>query len=230
VDEATERRLSSLARRQRGYVQRQQLLDLGFGPEAIRYRARKGRLIAIYTGVYAVGHVPTSAPDRAYAALLACGPDAVLSHGSAASLWGIHRRWRTPFEVTTPTVRRRPGIRTHRAKLHRRDIRRHDGITVTSPARTILDVSPRLTDKALTRAVNDVHREPGCQLYSLHESGDIFVFVEQWTDADALKVHSTAPAVTTMFSAAGGHLVGAPDIKTLAPVVAGDPDKGQLRR
>jgi quinol monooxygenase YgiN len=82
----------------------------------------------------------------------------------------------------------------------------------------------------LTRTVNDVHGEPGCQLYSLHESGDTFVFVEQWADADALKVHSTAPAVTTMFSAAGGHLVGAPDIKMLAPVVAGDPDKGQLRR
>jgi quinol monooxygenase YgiN len=82
----------------------------------------------------------------------------------------------------------------------------------------------------LIRAVNDVHNEPGCQLYSLHESGDTFVFVEQWADADALKAHSTAPAVATMFSDAGEHLVGAPDIKMLAPVVAGDPDKGQLRR
>ena len=82
----------------------------------------------------------------------------------------------------------------------------------------------------LTRAVKDVHDEPGCQLYSLHESGDTFVFVEQWADADALKAHSTAPAVTTMFKDAGEHLAGAPDIKMLAPVVAGDPDKGQLRR
>ncbi len=158
MDEAIERRLSSLARRQRGYVTREQLLELGFGYDAVVYRVRVGRLIRVHTGVYAVGHVPTSPPDRAYAALLACGPDAVLSHGSAASLWGIQRRWRTPFEVTTPTptVRRRPGISTHRAKLHRRDIRRHDGIRVTSPARTILDISPRLTDKALTRAVNDL--------------------------------------------------------------------------
>jgi quinol monooxygenase YgiN len=82
----------------------------------------------------------------------------------------------------------------------------------------------------LTRAVNDVHDEPGCQLYSLHESGDTFVFVEQWADADALKAHSTAPAVTTMFSDASEHLAGAPDVKLLQPVVAGDPDKGQLRR
>ena len=61
-----------------------------------------------------------SAPDRAYAAVLACGPDAVLSHGTAASLWGIDKRWRTPFEVTVPSARRRPGIRTHQDKAHPR--------------------------------------------------------------------------------------------------------------
>lgn len=81
----------------------------------------------------------------------------------------------------------------------------------------------------LTRAVKDVHDEPGCQLYSLHESGNTFVFVEQWADADALKTHSTAPAVTTMFKDVGEHLDGAPDIKMLSPIVAGDPAKGQLR-
>lgn len=78
-------------------------------------------------------------------------------------------------------------------------------------------------------AIEAVHKEPGCELYSLHESDGTFVFVEQWADADALKTHSTAPAVTTMFSALGEHLDGAPDIKMLQPVVAGDPAKGQLR-
>ncbi|AGL28199.1 hypothetical protein J113_19090 [Mycobacterium tuberculosis CAS/NITR204] len=70
----------------------------------------------------------------------------------------------------------------------------------------------------LTRAVDDVHREPGCQLYALHETGETFIFVEQWADAEALKAHSGAPAVATMFTAAGEHLVGAPDIKLLQPV------------
>ena len=151
-----ELRLTSLAGRQRGYVKREQLLASGFGPGAIKYRVARGTLIPVYTGVYAVGHVPTSALDRAFAATLACSPHAALSHGTAASLWGIDRRWRTPFEITVPAARRRPGIRIHRAKLHHRDIRLHDGIRVTSPARTILDISPRLTDKALTRAVNDL--------------------------------------------------------------------------
>ena len=96
-----------------------------------------------------------------------------------------------------------------------------------------LTVKPESVDTVrdiLTRAVEEVQAEPGCQLYSLHQTGETFVFVEQWADAEALKAHSTAPAVTNMFTAAGEHLAGAPDIKMLEPVPAGDPDKGQLRR
>ena len=55
------------------------------------------------------------------------------------------------------------------------------------------------------------------------------MFIEQWADADALKVHGTAPAIGVLFGAIGEHLSGAPDIKMLEPVPAGDPAKGQLR-
>ena len=81
----------------------------------------------------------------------------------------------------------------------------------------------------LTKAVEEVHDEPGCQLYALHQSGETFVFVEQWADEDALKTHSTAPAVGKMFGAAGEHLVGAPDITMLQPVPAGTSEQGILR-
>ncbi len=81
----------------------------------------------------------------------------------------------------------------------------------------------------LTTAVEEVHGEPGCDLYSLHQTGDTFVFVEQWADEEALKVHSTAPAVAKMFTAAGEHLAGAPDIKMLQPIPAGNSGKGRLR-
>jgi quinol monooxygenase YgiN len=82
---------------------------------------------------------------------------------------------------------------------------------------------------ACTKAIEAVHSEPGCDLYSLHEADGTFVFVEQWADPDALKTHSTAPAVTALFGTVGELLDGAPDIKMLQPVVAGDPAKGQLR-
>jgi quinol monooxygenase YgiN len=95
-----------------------------------------------------------------------------------------------------------------------------------------MTVKPESVDTVrdiLTAAVGEVHDEPGCQLYSLHQSGETFVFVEQWADDEALKAHSTAPAIGKMFAAAGEHLAGAPDIKMLAPIPAGDPGKGQLR-
>ena len=95
-----------------------------------------------------------------------------------------------------------------------------------------LTVKPESVDTVrdiLTTAAEEVHEEPGCQLYAVHQTGDTFVFVEQWADAEALKTHSAAPAVGKMFGAVGEHLAGAPDIKTLQPIPAGDPAKGQLR-
>ncbi len=82
---------------------------------------------------------------------------------------------------------------------------------------------------ACKKAVEAVHQEPGCELYALHEANGTFVFVEQWADAEALKTHSTAPAIGALFAEVGEQLDGAPDIKMLAPVPAGDATKGALR-
>lgn len=95
----------------------------------------------------------------------------------------------------------------------------------------ILPVKPESADSVrdiLTKAVAAVHSEPGCELYSLHETDGKFVFVEQWADAGALKTHSTTPTMATMFSEIGSHLDGAPEIIMTTPVPAGDPAKGQL--
>jgi quinol monooxygenase YgiN len=82
---------------------------------------------------------------------------------------------------------------------------------------------------ACTRAIEAVHDEPGCELYALHQTGDTFVFIEQWADAAALQAHSTAPAVGTLFADISNDLAGAPEVKMLEPIPAGDPAKGQLR-
>jgi quinol monooxygenase YgiN len=95
-----------------------------------------------------------------------------------------------------------------------------------------LTVKPESVDTVrdiLTGAAGEVHAEPGCQLYSLHQTGETFVFIEQWADEETLKTHMTAPAIGKMFGALGEHLVGAPDIKTLQPLPAGAADKGTLR-
>jgi very-short-patch-repair endonuclease len=137
-------------------VTRQQLLAAGLGEKAIDYRVNHGRLYRVHPGVYSVGLPPITPLEHAMAAVLACGPGAVLSHGSALSLWGIWKRWDRPFHVTVKTDRRPKGITAHRTtKLDRRDITRHYGIPVTTLAKTLLDQAPRMTPKSLTRAIND---------------------------------------------------------------------------
>jgi hypothetical protein len=155
--EALDRWIAGLAAKQYGYITREQLLRLGLGRRAIQHRVSIGQLIPVHAGAYAVGHLPVGPVARAFAAVLACGDGALLSHGSAATLWGFNRYWDMPFEVTVGTShRQRPGIKIHRSRaLSGRDYDRQLGIPVTSPARTALDVAPRLTDKRLTRVVND---------------------------------------------------------------------------
>jgi very-short-patch-repair endonuclease len=120
---------------------------------------RAGRLVRIHGGVYAVGYRRVEPVARAMAAVLACGPGAVLSHESAAALWGW-RRWPSVPEVSAAAQRRRPGIRTHRTRsLPRRERTRQLGVPVTSPERTIREIESRLRRKQFTRMVKDAWLE-----------------------------------------------------------------------
>jgi hypothetical protein len=89
VDEQIDKRIAVLAKKQRGWVRRDQLLRLGAKRSWIYRRVEKNLLIPHYNGVYAVGHLPLMPMDFASGAVLACGPEAALSHLSAATLWGL---------------------------------------------------------------------------------------------------------------------------------------------
>ena len=146
-------KISELSGRQHGYVARRQLLALGVSRSAI---ARRTDLIVTrHKGVYAVGHAQTTPIALAHAAVLACGPDAVLSHESAAAVWGL-RRWPATPEVTVPERRSRPGVDSHRrTTVSPRDVTTNYGIRVTTVIRTIIDIEPRLNDSQLIRAIQD---------------------------------------------------------------------------
>jgi very-short-patch-repair endonuclease len=148
--------IADLAAPQHGVVSRAQLLDAGLGPRAVEHRVETGRLHRLHRGVYAVGHRPPSPLTRVMAAVLACGPDAVASHLTAAALWDIHGRHGAPIHVTAPTSRRHPGVRLHRSgTLTSADVTTHYGIPVTTAARTLLDLAELLDDRQLTRAANE---------------------------------------------------------------------------
>ena len=90
------------------------------------------------------------------AAVLAGGPGAVLSHWSAAALWGIGPNGTGPVHVTVPRQRRsRDGIRFHNSKLPPDEITEVDGIPVTTVPRTLFDQATSLTPRRLERALNE---------------------------------------------------------------------------
>lgn len=119
-----------------------QLYGLGFTKSQVHDRAAAGRLHRTYRGVYAVGHRRLSAKGWWLAAVLACGPDAALSHHAAVALWGLRPRRGGPVDVTVPGRRKhgQRGIRVHNVRaLADADRTILDGIPVTSPSRALLD-------------------------------------------------------------------------------------------
>lgn len=147
--------LADLAHRQHGVVSVGQLHVLGYSKSSLEKAAAGGRLHHIDRSVYAVGHTNLSSYGQCLAAVLACGPGAVLSHYSAAWLWGLARWSPRPFHVTGPVARRpRLPVHIHRARrLEDADWRLIEEIPVTAVPRLLLDLAACLKPKSLDRLV-----------------------------------------------------------------------------
>jgi very-short-patch-repair endonuclease len=158
-------------------------MELGLGSKAIRHRLRTGLLRPVMRGVYAVGRPDLDSHGRWMAAVLACGPQALLSHHSAAALLRICKERPGSIDVVVPghVVRRRPGIRVHR----RAGITSPNGcstrwpargtvdrIPVTGPVPTLVDLAMCLSTIELEAAVNEACQRGLIDPESLREALD----------------------------------------------------------
>lgn len=145
----SDRLIAALASRQHGIVTSAQLAEAGLGPNAVAHRVAQGRLVRAYRGVFQVG--PLAAEHGAeMAAVLATG--GVLSHHSAAKLWGV-RPHDGPVHVTVvgEARKRRPGVQVHRSLSLNAAVQ--DGLPLTTPTRTLHDLAAHLPQHELDRAV-----------------------------------------------------------------------------
>jgi hypothetical protein len=144
-------RVTEVAERQHGVVTRAQLLDLGVSAAAIDWRLARGTLRPVFRGVYAPGHAALRDEGRWLAATLAYGPGAVLSHMSAAHLWGMRIGRDKNIHVTTSVRNKsRPGLVVHHSRmLTGADVTRERGIAVTTSARTLVDLAAVLSYREL---------------------------------------------------------------------------------
>jgi hypothetical protein len=161
-----------MAAGQMGLVALWQLEGLGMDRSTVAKRVAAGRLHRVHQGVYAVGH--TALPRRApfMAAALACGPDAVISHRSAAALWGLRPDGRSRIDVTAPGRRGRipAGIDAHRhSSLRAVDRAEVDGIPCTSVARTLLDLAAVVPARELRNAITQAEVSRSFDLAAVRE-------------------------------------------------------------
>ncbi len=177
-----EGKVAAFASRQHGVITRGQLLDAGFTRQMVDRRVRSGRLRPLHWGVYLLGAlVGPLEPVRAreMAAVLACGGRAFASHENGALLWGLlHVERDASVHVTVEGVDRgrRPGICAHRVVvLAAEDAAEVDGVPVTSPARTLVDIAARVRPRVLEQAMAEAERKelvtPGDVLAALNRKG-----------------------------------------------------------
>lgn len=153
--------LARLAARQHGVVARRQLLAIGFSDRWISRQLRDGRLIALHRGVYAVGHARLTRRGTWMAAVLACNESSLVSHRSAAAALGIAGLERGRVDVTVPGrgALRIPGLAIHRTRdLPPAHCTVRDGIPLTTPHRTLLDLAAICSPTQLRLAVEAADR------------------------------------------------------------------------
>lgn len=154
-------RVWRLARQQHGVVALFQLLALGYTMSAVKHRVAKGRLHPVRRGVYAVGRPDLTREGEWMAAVLSCGPEAVLSHQSAAALWRLRPDRDGAIHVTTPphADHRQARLIAHRRHtLRASDKTRCRWIPVTTPVQTLFDIASHVPTPVLEAAVNEADK------------------------------------------------------------------------
>lgn len=166
-------RMAALAGKQHGVVGRGQLLALGYSEDAIERACATGRLHRLYRGAYAVGHVSLSEHGRCLAAVITCGPGALLSGLSAAWLWGLLSPCPKVVDVTVSTRgHSRRGVRLHHAPaIIDADRAIREGIPVTAIPRTLLDIAA--SDRP-TRLEQAIERSEQLRLFDLRAVEALF--------------------------------------------------------
>jgi hypothetical protein len=153
-------RLAERATAQHGVVSTADLQELGYSKHTIHDRVTHGRLHRIHRSVYAVGHTRISLRGRWLAAVLACGPEAVLSHRDAATLHDLRPVSSGRIDVTAPSRHRIDGIYCHYVRaLHPEDRVTIDGIPVTSVSRAFLDVAETFNARQLRSTMEQAQRQ-----------------------------------------------------------------------
>jgi hypothetical protein len=154
--------MARVCRRQAGAVGIEQLFALGFSAREATRLVDGGAFVRRHRGVLLDARAPASPRGELFAALLALGPSAFLSHRTAAALHGVRAINVRAIEVTVVSghTPKHPGLIVHRTRTapHRDEVRTRDGLRVSSVARLLIELAPRETRAELDRLIAEAAR------------------------------------------------------------------------
>jgi hypothetical protein len=157
-----ERSLAVVCRRQGGAVGIGQLQDLGFSQEQVDRLVDGGAFIRRHRGVLIDARAPATRRGQLFAALLAFGTGAFLSHRTAAALHGLRAINVRAIEVTVVSghTPKHPGLIAHRTRAAPipDEVRVRDGLRFSSVSRMLIELAPRETRAELDRLIAEVAR------------------------------------------------------------------------
>lgn len=187
--------LAARVRAQHGVATRGDLTAIGFSRRQLEGLLAHGWLHRIHQGVYVVGRRSLSIKGRWMAAVLACGPGALLCHRACGALRRLQRVAPVVIDVTVPTDRRVPGLRTHLrpgVACEERDV--VDGIPCTSVAQTLLDLAAVVHRRQLERACDEAEVQ---RLVTLEELDALLARAKGHRGAAALRATLDEHAIGT---------------------------------
>jgi very-short-patch-repair endonuclease len=164
-NESSEAAIAAIAEAQHGVFSRQQALDVGLSGRQIQSRIAKLLWEAAFRGVYRIVGAPETLQQSAMAAALYAGDGALISHGTAGVLWEIEGARSKGIELWVSQAQRSTldGLVLHRGtRLDRADRTVMGSIPITTPVRTLIDLSARMEDARLLTAAEAAFRRGLC--------------------------------------------------------------------
>jgi very-short-patch-repair endonuclease len=164
----TDARLARVAERQHGLITRAQAFEAGFTKESVQHRLDEGRWRALRPGAYVIAGSPSSERQSVLAVCLSGGEGVMASHLTAARLWSFDLP--APDQIEVEGRARMAGVRGHRsATMAPQDRSFLGAIALTSPARTLVDCSGRVSPDRLAVVTRDGLRRGLVRLSALRE-------------------------------------------------------------
>jgi very-short-patch-repair endonuclease len=198
TEESVDERIARIAARQHGLITRKQVVGAGASSGTIRWRVRAGRWhrIASLPGAYRIAGTPVTWRQRAIAGCLYLGAQATLSFRAAAALQGFVGFRPSKVEVTVGKNRHRDSgrriiIHIPTAPIPMEDIEVVDGIPVTKPARTLLDLATVEPEDVIERSLDDALRR---RLISIP-------FLQKWLSDPSRRRHRGARVLQRLVDA-----------------------------